>query len=248
MITHPFKTILGNIPDGWEAVQLRRLLSSHTSGEWGAEDGDVGVKIIRSTNFTDAGHLDLSDVAVRYFSERNVERFGLAAGDILLERSGGGPDQPVGRVGFVESDLGWFWASNFVQVLHPDPQLINSRYLGWILFELQRTGLVERFQQQSTQMRNLNYRDYLRMLVPVPPMSTQKSIAEAIDAATQAVFCLQAEVNAAKRVKDSMLQTLLIGSGPGGLRCLKLWRVQTRTPYARFLARRPLSNARSSSI
>ena len=134
MITHHFKTILGNVPETWQAVQLRRLLISHTSGDWGAEDGDVGVKIIRSTNFTDAGHLDFSDVAVRYFAERNVERFGLTAGDILLERSGGGPDQPVGRVGFVESDLGWFWVSNFVQVLRPDPRQVNSRYLGWALF------------------------------------------------------------------------------------------------------------------
>jgi len=215
MITHHFKTILGNVPETWQAVQLRRLLISHTSGDWGAEDGDVGVKIIRSTNFTDAGHLDFSDVAVRYFAERNVERFGLTAGDILLERSGGGPDQPVGRVGFVESDLGWFWVSNFVQVLRPDPRQVNSRYLGWVLFELQRTGLVERFQQQSTQMRNLNYLDYLRMLVPVPPMSVQESIAEAIDAATQAVFSLQAEVQAAKRVKDAMLQSLLIGKVSG---------------------------------
>ena len=64
-------------------------------------------------------------------------------------------------------------------------------------------------------MRNLNYRDYLRMLVPVPPMSVQESIAEAIDAATQAVFSLQAEVQAAKRVKDAMLQSLLIGKVSG---------------------------------
>lgn len=211
MITHEFTTIIGDIPEGWRSVELRRLLLSQSAGDWGDEDGDVAVKILRSTNFTDAGHLDFSDVAVRYFSERSLEKFGLKKGDILLERSGGGPDQPVGRVGFISNDLGWFWVSNFVQVLRPNPEEINTRYLGWVLFELQRTGMVERFQQQSTQMRNLNYRDYLRMLIPVPPEPVQESIAEAIDSITQTIANLSIEIDAAKRVKDSMLQSLLTG-------------------------------------
>jgi restriction endonuclease S subunit len=215
MITHEFDTIIGNVPGDWETVELRRLLLSHSAGDWGDEEGDVGVKIIRSTNFTNAGHLDFSDVAVRYFSERGIEKFGLKIGDILLERSGGGPDQPVGRVGFIKSNLGWFWVSNFVQVLRPNTELVDSSYLGWVLFELQRTGLVERFQQQSTQMRNLNYRDYLRMKVPVPPRIIQEAISEAIDAATQTVASLVNEIEAAKRVKDSMLQTLLTGKSFG---------------------------------
>lgn len=215
MITHEFKTIIGDTPNDWDAVELIRLLASHSAGDWGDEDGDVGVKILRSTNFTDAGHLDFSDVAVRYFSERGTEKFGLRVGDILLERSEGGPDQPVGRVGFITSDLDWYWVSNFVQVLRPDPDKINSRYLGWVLFELQRTGMVERFQQQSTQMRNLNYRDYLRMLIPVPPSPVQESIAEAIDSVTQTTANLTIEIGAAKRVKDSMLQTLLTGKAFG---------------------------------
>ncbi|MGC8731221.1 MAG: restriction endonuclease subunit S [Halothiobacillaceae bacterium] len=211
MITHEFTTIIGDIPEGWRSVELRRLLLSQFAGDWGDEDGDVAVKILRSTNFTDAGHLDFSDVAVRYFSERSVEKFGLKNGDILLERSGGGPDQPVGRVGFISNDLGWFWVSNFVQVLRPDPEKINTRYLGWVLFELQRTGMVERFQQQSTQIQNLNYRDYLRMLIPVPPEPIQESIAEAIDSITQTIANLSIEIDAARRVKDSMLQSLLTG-------------------------------------
>lgn len=76
--------------------------------------------------------------------------------------------------------------------------------------------MVERFQQQSTQMRNLNYRDYLRMLIPVPPKSVQESIAEAIDSVTQTIANLTVEIGAAKRVKDSMLQTLLTGKTLGG--------------------------------
>ena len=71
--------------------------------------------------------------------------------------------------------------------------------------------MVERFQQQSTQMRNLNYRDYLRMLIPLPPPSIQESIAEAIDSVTQTIANLSVEIEAAKRVKDSMLQSLLTG-------------------------------------
>jgi type I restriction enzyme S subunit len=215
MITHEFNTIIGDIPDNWASVELRTLLSDHSAGDWGDEDGDVGVKIIRSTNFTDAGHLDFSDVAVRYFTERAIEKFGLRKGDILLERSGGGPDQPVGRVGFIKADLNWYWVSNFVHVLRPNPDLVDSSYLGWILYELQRTGIVERFQQQSTQMRNLNYRDYLRMKVPLPHQTVQEAISEAIDAATSTVSNLVEEVESAKMVKVSMLKSLLVGKSVG---------------------------------
>lgn len=216
MITHDFDTIIGNIPKEWKPAQLRTLLSEHVAGDWGDEHGEIAIKVLRSTNFTSAGHLDFSDVAVRCFSQTQASRFGIRNGDILLERSGGGPDQPVGRVGLIESNLEGYWVSNFVQILRPNQELVHPRYLGWVLFELQRTGVVERFQQQSTQMRNLNYRDYLRMLIPLPPMKIQESIAGAIDSAATTIAHLIVEQESAQRVKDSMLQQLLVGALIGG--------------------------------
>ena len=66
-------------------------------GEWGQEDKDgSGVKVIRTTNFTNNGKLDLSDVVTRDIDSVKVEKKKLSKGDIILERSGGTNENPVG--------------------------------------------------------------------------------------------------------------------------------------------------------
>ena len=102
-------------------------------------------------------------MALRYFSTERAERFRLCDKDLLLERSGGGPTQPVGRVGFIARDLPGYWFSNFVQLLRPDPTKVDPDLLGWFLLRLNQSGIVERLQHQTTQMRNLDFRDYLKM-------------------------------------------------------------------------------------
>ncbi len=211
MLTHRFRTILGDIPTDWDAKPLRTLIAEHFAGDWGDDDGEQAVAVIRSTNFTNDGQLDFSDVATRYFPSDKVEQFGLFQGDLLVERSGGGPDQPVGRIGFIERDMPRSTVSNFVQVLRPDPEKVDASFLGWALFELQRTGIVERVQQQSTQMRNLNWRDYQRLILPWPEVDEQRRIAAALKRADDAIQKTWAELAAARDLKRSLEAGLLTG-------------------------------------
>lgn len=215
MLTHRFRTILGDIPTDWDAKPLRTLITEHFAGDWGDDDGEKAVAVMRSTNFTNDGQLDFSDVATRYFLKEKAEQFGLLHGDLLVERSGGGPDQPVGRIGFIERDMPGSTVSNFVQVLRPDPEKVDASFLGWALFELQRTGIVERVQQQSTQMRNLNWRDYQRLMLPWPEVDEQRRIATALKLANDAIQKAQAELDATRTVKKSLLNELLEKGLPG---------------------------------
>ena len=139
MLTHRFKTILGDIPADWQAKPIRALIAEQFAGDWGDDDGETAVSVMRSTNFTNDGQLDMSDVATRYFPQEKAEQFGLKKGDLLVERSGGGPEQPVGRIGFIDQEMPGATVSNFVQVLRPDPDKVDATFLGWALFELQRT-------------------------------------------------------------------------------------------------------------
>src|SRR5207302_9522349 len=117
MLTHRHSTIIGDIPDDWETRRLRRVLIKHAGGDWGNDEGEEEIRVLRSTNFTDSGYLDFADVETRYFKQEKAAQFALKENHILLERSGGGPTQPVGRIGIVESDLPRHWFSNFVQLL-----------------------------------------------------------------------------------------------------------------------------------
>ncbi|MEY6431690.1 restriction endonuclease subunit S [Thioalkalicoccus limnaeus] len=215
MLTHRHDTIIGDIPKDWQPKPLKSLLEKQFSGDWGADEGEQAVSVLRSTNFTDSGALDFSDVATRYFSPEKAATFGLKKGDLLVERSGGGPEQPVGRIGFITEDLPDGTVSNFVQVLRPNPEKVDPDFLGWVLYELQRTGIIERVQQQSTQMRNLNWRDYQRLLLPWPDIDEQRRIAAALKLADDAIAKAKAELEATRELKRSLMQTLFVFGMPG---------------------------------
>ena len=174
--------MLGGIAGNWKTKTLAELLSEHYPGDWGEERGLHMTKVLRSTNLTREGRLDVSDVAVRALSPLKASKLAPKQGDILLERSGGGPGQPVGRVGFVEDDLVGHAFSNFLHLIRPDADKINSRFLGWVLYQVNQTGRIVRLEQQTTQMRNLNFRDYLTMPLPYPPLEEQAAIARILDA------------------------------------------------------------------
>ena len=215
MLTHRNDTIIGNIPRDWQSKSLRSLLKKQFSGDWGNDEGEQAIPVLRSTNFTDSGALDYSDVAIRYFNKAKAETFALNQGDLLIERSGGGPDQPVGRIGFIISDIPGSTVSNFVHVLRPDPDKVDPDFLGWLLYELQRTGIVERLQQQSTQMRNLNWRDYQRILLPWPEIDEQRRISTALKLANETIAKAKIELEATRKLKRSlMIQTFESGLSP----------------------------------
>ena len=133
----------------------------------------------------------------------------------MVERSGGGPEQPVGRIGFIDCDMPGSTVSNFVQVLRPDSQKVDASFLGWALFELQRTGIVERVQQQSTQMRNLNWRDYQRLMLPWPEVDEQRRIASTLKLADDAIQKARMELDATRELKRSLMASLFVLGMPG---------------------------------
>lgn len=65
MLTHRHDTIIGDIPQDWIPKPLRSLLERQFSGDWGADEGEQAVSVLRSTNFTESGSLDFNDVATR---------------------------------------------------------------------------------------------------------------------------------------------------------------------------------------
>lgn len=215
MIRHKHDTILGDIPNDWEPQPLRSLLADDLSGDWGDDEGEVMVDVLRSTNFTDSGNLKLDDIAKRGFTRTKAEKIQVLAHDILLERSGGGPNQPVGRVAMIREEMPATGFANFVQTLRPNSERVNPEFLLWTLHQLNRSGLVEKLQHQTTQMRNLDLRDYLKVRIPVPKNPDEQTrIAEALKAADDHIRAIQKQICKAKRVKKALLQSLFIRGIP----------------------------------
>lgn len=215
MLTHRTATLIGDIPEDWSRDSLVQLLADQKGGDWGQDDGEVGVRVLRSTNFTNGGMLNFADVAVRYFDEAKATTMKLERNDLLLERSGGGPTQPVGRIGFITDNLPGHWFSNFVQLLRPDPIEIDPEFLGWLLLRVNQSGVVERLQHQTTQMRNLDFRDYLRVWLPKPKPEEQRQISAALRTATDALAGAETKLRAARQLKLALMQKLFTQGIPG---------------------------------
>lgn len=206
MLTLKQDTMLSNVPDDWDVKPLNALLESNAPGDWGDDGGPHMFKVLRSTNLTNERRLDFSDIAVRALRPEKAEKLTPCKGDILLERSGGGPDQPVGRVGFVAEDLPGHVFSNFLHLLRPNVFEIDPAFLSWLLFRINTTGRILRLEQQTTQMRNLNFRDYLTMPLPVPPTDEQDAIARVLNAVDAAIGRALAAVADAKGLKKALVQ------------------------------------------
>ena len=207
MIRHRHQTILGDIPRDWHARTLRSLLADELSGDWGDDEGEVFLSVLRSTNFTDSGNLKLDDVARRGFTRSKAAQVQVQPSDILVERSGGGPSQPVGRVAMIREAMPDTGFANFVQALRPDAAKISPELLLWTLHQLNRSGFVEKLQHQTTQMRNLDLRDYLKVLVPVPAdPDEQTRIAETLKAADDHIRALEEQTRKAEGVKRALVE------------------------------------------
>ena len=164
-----------------ESKFLKELVDKPISGEWGDDGGNI--KVLRTTNFTNERIIDYSDVVVRDIPFKRVEAKKLLSGDLIIEKSGGSPKQPVGRVVYFDnSDL--FLCNNFTSVLRPKRDLVFPKYLLYILFANHQYGFTGGFQNKTTGIINLQLARYIdKTKIPLPPLDQQKKIAAILDAA-----------------------------------------------------------------
>ncbi len=171
----------------WPTKKLSELLETCDAGTWGkpAPKGK-GLFVLRSTNITNGGSIDFTDVAELDIRDK-VEKLKLLNGDILLEKSGGGPDQPVGRVVyFMTPSSRVYTFANFIQRLRANSKFIDSHFLFYRLFFLHKIGFTKKLQSQTTGIRNLKMSLYLKTEIPIPPLATQKQIVARLDKIAEA--------------------------------------------------------------
>lgn len=164
--------------------KLTELIEERINGEWGQEPNPFGVKVIRTTNFTNEGKLDLSNVVERDIQENKIEKKALKYGDIIIEKSGGSPTQPVGRVVFFEIDSNEkYLCNNFTTILRPKNSIVHSKYLLYQMLYQHKIGRTKKYQNKTTGIHNLNLEKYLQEKIVLPPLPDQLHIANLLSKA-----------------------------------------------------------------
>jgi type I restriction enzyme S subunit len=201
--------------DGWVETKLGEVIEHTIGGAWGGEPGsqEVNVHVVRSTEFTKSGYLNFNTGVTRSIKDSQLKSRELKSGDILLEKSGGGPDQPVGRVVFVTSEIPEKTVcSNFVQLIRPDNDQVNSFFLFLVLWRWHSINRTLEFQAQTTGIRNLRTPDYLEQTFKLPPLVEQKRIVEIMSVFDNQIEALDSTIAKTQNLRSALLSDLLSGN------------------------------------
>ena len=169
--------------------KLEDLVSDTFPGEWGSEPtSENAIKVIRTTNFTNEGHLDLADVVTRDIEPKKVARKKLKQGDTILERSGGTKDNPVGRVVFFD-EIGDYLLNNFTQALRPK-ESVNPVYLFYALYNSYNINkaAMRAMASQTTGIQNLSMSDFMSKSIVLPSRDEQNKFEQIYRQADKSEF------------------------------------------------------------
>lgn len=164
-------------------AKLEEITGKALSGEWGADD-ETGndIPVLRTTNFTNEGKIDFTKVVTRTIG-KNVTNKLLRRGDILIEKSGGSDNQPVGRVVFYDGAEGKYLFNNFTGLLRvKDTFAWIPKYVFYALFAHYLRGGTRHYENRTTGIHNLQTERYVsEMEIPDKSLLEQKEIVSVLD-------------------------------------------------------------------
>jgi len=198
--------------------ELSEIIIESISGEWGKDplfteqtEEYILCNVLRNTNFNNKFNLDFKKVAQRLIPKNKFEKIVLKKGDILIEKSGGSPIQPVGRVALIEEIDKNHTFSNFLQCFRIDKEICLPRYLFAYLKAIYGLNYMEYLQNQTTGIKNLIMQEYLSIPVSLPPLEIQNKIAEEVKTRMNKAEQLRKEAKEELEKAKLEVETIILG-------------------------------------
>lgn len=165
-------------------AKLIEITGKALAGEWGTDDETgAGIPVLRTTNFTNEGVVDYSDVVTRTITKKNIDEKYLRAGDIIIEKSGGSDKYPVGRVIYFDGPSNTYLFNNFTGLLRvKDQEKWFPKYVFFSLYGNYRRGGTRPYENKTTGLHNLKTDDFVSQYEVVEAdYSRQKEICTHLD-------------------------------------------------------------------
>lgn len=211
--------LLGKYP----CVLLKSLMIQDIAGEWGldvVDDYDTSsyskCLVLRSTEFNADNNLVIDETKAKYrlINNKKLLSIDLQPNDLIIEKSGGSENQPVGRVAIITKELfdsHKLCYSNFVQKIRIDANKINPMFAYHFLRLVHNLRLTETMQSQTNGIRNLILAEYYSQQIPLPPIDKQEEIILHIKDMYKKAIELQNEANAILVNAKQEIERLIMG-------------------------------------
>lgn len=176
----------------WRSIRLRRLVTT-AGGSWGTEpeEGDVVAHCVRGTDFDySVLRVNLEHAPLRGFRHAEFRSRSAHRGDMIVEKSGGGEQQPVGRVVLYDGEDPVV-PTNFAGRLRPMPG-VDPRFMCYLMASLYSQGRTMAAVKQTTGIQNLDLDALLDDKVSIPAETVQRAIADYLDCETARIDALTA--------------------------------------------------------
>jgi type I restriction enzyme S subunit len=216
----------GNVlPEGWADLFLKDLVVHAIGGEWGGAveaPGLVQVSVLRGTEFRHWARDRGATAAERWIRRTRLDRRLLRAGDIIVEISGGGPDQPVGRTLLIDEEAlrqakHPLVCSNFCRLMRLHPA-VDPAFVRLALHEKYLRGEIADYQTQTTNLRNLNFDDFQAgTVIRLAPLAEQRRIVARVEELLAAVQDVRDRLAVARSSVKRLRQAVLAAAGSGRL-------------------------------
>lgn len=217
---------LKEIPCNWKNETIRHLMVSRDGGAWGEEpkDESSGTICLRIADFDySRGRFKKcsdEDLTRREYTKSQLSRLSLKAGDILVEKSGGGEKTPVGRSVYYGGEYGPVLFANFMERLRFDTTRIDPEYAEYWLRAWYACRCSSYYINQTTGIQNINLTLMLaKERIFYPSFSEQRKIIDYLDKRCGEIDALtadiQTQINTLEQYKRSVItETVTKGLNP----------------------------------
>ena len=183
-VEHRTAPWLASVPNGWRLKRLKWSIKSERNGVWGDDPaGDENdIPCIRVADF-DRQRLVVGDVStIRNVSAHERANRLVSSGSLLIEKSGGGENQPVGVVVMYRGSAPVI-CSNFIANI-PTVESVDARFFLYVNAAFYAARINTRSIKQTSGIQNLDTHSYFDELAPLPNRTTQTAIADFLDRET----------------------------------------------------------------
>jgi type I restriction enzyme S subunit len=184
---------LGEVPKHWSVDRLKWSIRACQNGVWGEEpDGNDDIACVRVADFDRTRlRIDGDNLTLRKVEHSQRRGRTLQVGDLLIEKSGGGENQLVGRVVLYDHPIEAV-CSNFIARMPLADDMVPS-FWAYVHAALYSSHLNLPSIKQTTGIQNLDTSSYLNECFVYPPMSEQRAIADFLDRETATLDTLIAK-------------------------------------------------------
>lgn len=206
----------------FQTIPLKQLILKSNAGDWGKDENEhldndyIRCLVIRATEFDNVYNLRLTNHRVKYrlIHRDKLAKIDIRLNDLLIEKSGGSPDQPVGRIAILRADVlnkHQICFSNFIHKIRVNKMLVLPEFLFCFLKTAHNIKLTDAMQSQTNGIRNLIMSNYFAQVIPLPNLIKQHEIVKHINQLKAHAKQLQAEAEEAMIQAKQEVERIILG-------------------------------------